>query len=48
MKQIKIFETIAKSVGIDGSADRIYFPKTWIRKKVIVYLKEAVKTHVGE
>ncbi|MFZ0327290.1 MAG: DUF2080 family transposase-associated protein [Nitrososphaeraceae archaeon] len=48
MKQIKIFETIAKSAGVDGSAGRIYVPKTWIGKKVIVYLKEAVKTHGGE
>jgi hypothetical protein len=48
MKQIKIFEMIAKSAGVDGSAGRIYVPKTWIGKKVIVYLKEAVKTHGGE
>jgi hypothetical protein len=45
MKQIKIFEMIAKSAGVDGSAGRIYVPETWIGKKVIVYLKEAVKTH---
>jgi putative transposon-encoded protein len=50
MKQIKIFEKIAKSAGVDGSAGRIYVPKEWIGKKVIVYLKEAVKkeTHGGE
>ncbi|MGA9842972.1 MAG: DUF2080 family transposase-associated protein [Nitrososphaeraceae archaeon] len=48
IKTVSEVEGVVKSAGVGGSAGRIYVPKKWIGKKVIVHLKEAVKTHGGE
>ncbi|MGC2382029.1 MAG: DUF2080 family transposase-associated protein [Nitrososphaeraceae archaeon] len=39
---------IVRSAGIDGSAGRIYVPKAWIGKMVVVRLKEDKTVQGGE
>lgn len=41
-------EGIVRLAGIDGSAGRIYLPKAWIGKMIIVRLKEDKTTQGGE
>jgi hypothetical protein len=39
---------IVRSAGVGGSAGRIYLPKAWIGKKVVVRLKKDKATQGGE
>lgn len=39
-KTITQFEDVVKPADKRATAGKLYFPKAWIGKKVIVYLKE--------
>ena len=47
-RTISQVEGIVRSAGVSGSAGRIYLPKAWIGKKVIVRLKEDKGSQGGE